>query len=347
LSDILWELVGELGVGHAYVIGGDLRPVPQFAGGFLGAEFAWGVGGWTVRRLFRGSPWMPSERNPLMSGETQLKVGDVVLAVNGRAVSRERALESMLMGHAGDDVALSVRRGNKNWVVNTKTLLHDRNLRYRDWVESCRDFVHRRSQGRLGYVHIPDMGPDGYSEFFEQYLHEFDRDGLVIDVRFNGGGHVSPLILSRLMQRRIGADQTRWFGVAPYPSESPAGPIVALTNEFAGSDGDIFSHAFKIYKLGPLIGRRTWGGVIGIWPRHRAMDGGVSTQPEFSHWFEDVGWGVENYGTDPDIEVDRLPHNFAKGVEDAQLVRAVQEGLSLLRKHPPFRPKFPALPKRT
>jgi len=136
------------------------------------------------------------------------------------------------------------------------------------------------------------------------------------------------------------------MGYVPYPEESVRGPIVALTNEQAGSDGDIFSHCFKLMKLGTLIGRRTWGGVIGIWPRNWLVDGTLTTQPEFSFWFKDVGWGVENYGTDPDIEVDITPQQHAQGI-DAQLDRAVEEILKDLAKNPPLEPQFDHRPQRT
>ena len=134
-------------------------------------------------------------------------------------------------------------------------------------------------------------------------------------MRVNGGGHVSGLLLEKLARKRVGYDFPRWSSPKPYPDESPAGPMVALTNELAGSDGDIFSHTFKMLKLGPLVGKRTWGGVIGIWPRHRLVDGTVTTQPEFSFFFDDVGWRVENYGTDPDIEVDNAPQDYARGAD--------------------------------
>ena len=166
------------------------------------------------------------------------------------------------------------------------------------------------------------MGADGYAEFHRYFLAEIIHDGLIVDVRFNGGGHVSQLLLSKLAKKRIGYDLTRWMGVEPYPSESPAGPMVAITNEYAGSDGDIFSHSWKLMKLGKLIGKRTWGGVIGIWPRNSLVDGTVTSQPEFSFWFKDVGWNVENYGTDVDIEVHIKPEDFQKNI-DTQLDKAI------------------------
>ena len=146
---------------------------------------------------------------------------------------------------------------------------------------------------------------------------------VTIIVSGDGGGHVSQLLLSKLARKRLGFDLTRWMGVEPYPSESPAGPMVAITNEYAGSDGDIFSHSWKMMKLGKLIGKRTWGGVIGIWPRNSLVDGTLTSQPEFSFWFKDVGWNVENYGTDVDIEVHNTPKDFQNNV-DAQLNKAIE-----------------------
>ena len=168
------------------------------------------------------------------------------------------------------------------------------------------------------------MGLFGYSEFHRYYLGEIEKKGLVIDVRFNGGGFVSQLILEKLSRKIIGYDFRRWGQPEPYPADSVSGPLVIITNEHAGSDGDIFSHSLKIMKLGKLIGKRTWGGVIGIWPRHFLSDGTITTQPEFSFWFKDVGWNVENYGTDPDIEVDIMPKDYKRG-KDPQLDRAIKE----------------------
>ena len=160
-----------------------------------------------------------------------------------------------------------------------KTIGTEAEARYRNWVNENRRKTHAATEGRVGYIHIPDMGAEGYAEFHRGYLAEVDRDALVIDVRYNGGGHVSQLILEKLARRRLGYDLSRWGGMVPYPVESVSGPLVALTNEHAGSDGDIFCHSFKMLKLGPLVGKRTWGGVIGISPRHALVDGTVTTQP--------------------------------------------------------------------
>lgn len=198
--------------------------------------------------------------------------------------------------------------------------------RYREWVQRNRDRVHQQTEGKASYVHIPDMGAHGYAEFHRYYLAEINHDALIVDVRYNGGGHISPLILEKLARKRIGYDLQRWGQPIPYPGDSVLGPIVALNNEHAGSDGNIFSHCLKLMKLGTLIGKRTWGGVIGIWPQHALVDGSTTTQPEFSFWFEDVGWELENYGTDPDIKAEISPQDYAQG-KDPQLDCAIEEVL--------------------
>jgi tricorn protease len=172
----------------------------------------------------------------------------------------------------------------------------------------------------------------GFAEFHRYFLAECDRDGLIVDVRYNRGGHVSQLLLEKVARKRIGYDLQRWGPPMPYPGESAAGPVVALTNEHAGSDGDIFSHCFKLMKIGPLVGKRTWGGVIGIWPRHKLADGTETTQPEFSFWFSDVGWQVENHGTDPDLDVDNAPQDAMAG-RDRQLESALETVLQLVAGH--------------
>ncbi|MCI0350421.1 MAG: S41 family peptidase, partial [Acidobacteriales bacterium] len=255
-------------------------------------------------------------------------------------LSAELVPESQLVHQAGVPIQLTVADADGNNVrsVTVTTLKNETAVRYREWVERNRRFVHERTDGRSGYVHIPDMGPRGYSEFHRHYSLEAERDSLIIDVRYNAGGHVSPLLLEKLGRKRLGYDFSRWGVPVPYPPESVIGPLVALTNEHAGSDGDMFSHAFKLMKLGPLVGKRTWGGVIGISPRHRLADGSITTQPEYSFWFQDVGWGVENYGTDPDIEVEITPEDYAAG-RDPQLEKAIELILHALKESPPQLPK--------
>ncbi len=366
LSDLMWEMQGELGTSHAYEMGGDYRSGPAYGQGFLGADLAWdeASGGYRIERILRGDGWVDGQGAPLRGPGVAVAEGDVLLALDGRRVSRDTAVGSMLVGKGGVEVALTVRPAAAGGAADAagpeepppagapavrtvvvRALRSERPARYRDWVEANRALVHHRSGGRIGYIHIPDMGPRGYAEFHRAWLTEAERDGLVVDVRHNGGGHVSQLILEKLARRPVGWDVPRWMQPEPYPADAVAGPVVALCDELAGSDGDIFSHAFKLMKIGPLVGRRTWGGVIGIWVRHPLVDGTFTSQPEFSFWFPDVGWGVENYGTDPDIPVDNRPEDHRDG-QDRQLARALDEALAWLAERPVARPDFGARPSR-
>jgi tricorn protease len=347
-SDLLWEMQGELGTSHAYELGGDYRQSPSYNLGFLGADFVFDAKpkAYQFKHIVKGDVWERGRQSPLMRPGINVKEGMLLFEVESKKLDRQTTPASQLVNLAGEEIQLTVasRNGRNKRTVCVKTIANEMPLRYRDWVEGNRQYVHKRTKGRVGYVHVPDMGASGYAEFHRYFLTELDYDGLIVDVRFNGGGHVSGILIGKLARKRLGYDLTRWMGTTPYPSESAAGPMVALTNEYAGSDGDIFSHAFKLMKLGKLIGRRTWGGVIGIWPRNWLVDGTITTQPEFSFWFKDVGWNVENYGTDPDIEIDITPRQYVKGV-DAQLNYAIDEIMKELKKHPPLKPKFGKRPK--
>lgn len=341
LSDLLWEVQGELGTSHAYEMGGEYREGPNYRQGFLGVDWVYDPEArvYRVGRLVRGDVWDRNATSPLGQPGVGVQAGDVVLAIDGQPVGPEASPQEALVNQAGNEVLVTVRRGDEApRTVAVKALSSEQPARYRDWVEEKRRAVHEATGGRVGYVHIPDMGPNGYAEFHRAYLVEYDRDALIVDVRHNGGGHVSGLLLEKLARRRIGYDFPRWGSPEPYPAESSTGVMVALTNEQAGSDGDIFSHAFKLMKLGPLVGKRTWGGVVGISPSHALADGTITTQPEYSFFFDDVGWGVENYGTDPDVEVDNAPQDYARGA-DPQLERSIAIALELLSSRSPHRPK--------
>jgi tricorn protease len=348
-SDLLWELQGELGTSHAYEMGGEYRTGPNYRQGYLGVDWEWDTDAraYRIAHIVRGDTWDADSSSPLIGPGLDLAEGDYVLAINGQPLGAEVTPAQRLVNQAGNEVLLTVRRGadGEPRTVTVKAVRDERPSRYRDWVDANRARVHAATDGRVGYIHVPDMGPEGYAEFHRAFLVEYDRDALLLDVRVNGGGHVSGLLLEKLARKRVGYDFPRWAAPKPYPDESPTGPMVALTNELAGSDGDIFSHTFKLMKLGPLVGKRTWGGVIGIWPRHRLVDGTVTTQPEFSFFFDDVGWRVENYGTDPDIEVDNAPQDYARGA-DPQLDRAIQVALDELAKRPPHRPRPTDRPRR-
>jgi len=345
-SDLLWEVQGELGTSHAYEMGGDYRPEPTYTVGHLGANYAFDetAGAYVLTHIVKGAPGEAKANSPLEDPGANIVVGDKLLAINGRKLSRSVTPQEVLVHQSGQEVLLTVQTGDeKPRDITVRTLRSEFPARYREWVETNRRHVHEATGGRVGYVHIPDMGAYGYAEFHRLYLAEVDRDGLIVDVRYNRGGHVSQLLLEKLARTRVGYDIPRWGKPDPYPSYSVAGPLVALTNQFAGSDGDIFSHVFKLKKLGPLIGKRTWGGVVGIWPRHSLADGSITTQPEFSFWFQDVGWGVENFGTEPDIDIDITPQDYANG-RDPQMAKALEVILDILEKDPPVKPDFTKRP---
>jgi tricorn protease len=356
-GDLMWEIQGELGTSHAYEIGGDYRLPPSYRVGRLGASFVWApkAKGYRLERLVTGEPGSKGRTAPLAAPGVNVSEGDLLLAIDGVPVQSDRPPQAQLVHRAGQQVALTLAdsKGKNERVVVVRTIGNDRGARYRDWVSANRTRVLQATDGRCGYVHVPDMGPGGYADFHRDYLTQSDLGALLVDVRFNGGGHVSQLLLEKLARKRLGYSVPRYGTPKAYPRHSVAGPMVALTNERAGSDGDIFSHCFKGMELGPLIGMRTWGGVIGIWPRHALIDGAITTQPEFSFWFHDVGWGVENHGTDPDQVVDIAPQDHLAG-QDPQLEAGIAAILLALDKVDETLPVFdgrpnlarPPLPKR-
>ncbi len=350
LSDLIWEMQGELGTSHAYEMGGDYRKPPQVALGFLAAELRPCTdGSYEITHITRGDPWDAGADSPLNAIGVEAKVGERIVAVNGQRTSPERPPQALLVHQAGTKVGLTLadgRGGTRDVLVTT--LADEVPARYREWVERNRAWVHEQSGGRVGYFHLPDMMSAGFAEFHRYFRTECDRDALIVDVRYNRGGHVSELLLEKVARKRIAYNLSRWGPPVSYPDEAAAGPVIALTNEHAGSDGDIFSHGFKLMGIGPLVGTRTWGGVIGIWPRHKLVDGTETTQPEFSFWFRDVGFGVENYGTDPTIEVDNAPQD-AVASHDRQLETALATALQSIERGGSAKPHFEPRPnlKRT
>jgi tricorn protease len=337
LSDLIWEMQGELGSSHAYEGGGEYRPRPEYAQGYLGVDWRHDPdsGRYTITRILRGDPWDAKATSPLLAPGVNAAVGDAVLAINGQPVGNDASPQQLLVNQAEAEVQVTLQPAADGAArtVTVRTLGNEQRARYLDWVAANRQKVREASGGTLGYIHLINMGYDGFADFHRQFLTEYDHEGLVVDVRWNGGGMVSGLLLEKLARRRLGYDFQRWGPPTPYFKESPRGPMVAITDENAGSDGDIFSHAWKMLGLGPLVGKRTWGGVVGIDPYLPLVDGGMTTQPEFSFWFQDVGWGVENYGTEPTIEVDFPPQAYAAGT-DPQLERGIAEALRLVAEHP-------------
>ncbi|MEV6009116.1 PDZ domain-containing protein [Streptomyces sp. NPDC051976] len=333
LSDLVWELHGELATSHAYERGGDYGAPPSMAQGFLGVDWepAPEAGGrWRIAHVLRGDPWNPDATSPCDQPGVDIRAGDAIAAVDGHPVGPHGPAE-LLTGLAGREVELTVlREGAVPRRVVVRAARSEARARYLDWVARNSAYVDTVSDGRLAYLHVPDMFRTGYADFVRQFLGGLDREGLVVDVRFNGGGHVSPLLLDRLARSRSGAEHGRWSGVVPYPLESPRGPMAALINEQTGSDGEIFGHMFRERGLGTLVGTRTWGGTIATWPRHALVDGTVTTQPEFCYYFRGVGAGLENRGVEPDITVAVPPAGPRPGL-DVQLATAVNHLLRVVR----------------
>ena len=349
-SDLMWEMQGELGTSHAYESGGDYRSSPNYGQGFLGADYVYDEEneGYRITHIVRGDTWVERRDSPLNAPGINIQEGDILLDIGGQPLSQHVSPSELLVNLGGHEVQTTFKNASdgEKRIVTIKVLRGESELRYREWVAQNRKYVHEKTDGKVGYVHIPDMGRRGYAEFHRGYLSEVSYPSLLIDVRYNGGGNVSQLILEKLSRHRIGYVIPRWGTPNPYPTASVLGPMITVTNENAGSDGDIFSHCFKLMKLGKLIGKRTWGGVIGISPHQGFVDGGNTTQPEYSFWFEDVGWNVENYGTDPDVEVDYRPQDYM--VEgDPQLDKAIEILLQEMEENPPELPDFGDRPSLT
>lgn len=332
LSDILREFQGEFETSHSYEIGGELTKKKAIPVGRLGIDTELKDGKYVVKHILRANLSNEGEKSPAFLATVPLREGDVIVSVNSIAPGRDRTIEECLLNKTDEFVTVQVERDGKLLTSYIKTMSDDRHLRYREWVEKNRETVRKRTDNRVGYVHIPDMGYAGFSEFARQYPIESRKDALIVDVRYNGGGNVSQLILEKLAKRRIGYDIPRRGETEPYPAYSVNGPMVALADENAGSDGDIFTHSFKLFGLGPVVGTRTWGGVIGINPERTLVDGTIVTQPEFAFWFKDVGFGVENYGTDPNIEIQNTPDDWKNG-RDSQLEKGIEIALDLLSKY--------------
>jgi tricorn protease len=351
LRDLMAELVGELATSHTYVWGGDRGvSVPQIATGLLGATVSRVKDGFRVDRIFRGDP---ADRicSSLREPGVDVREGDVILSVNNQSFSPAEPFEARLEGLAGKDVVLSVARadapqGPRAVVVKAMAPEAEANLRYADWVRRNREYVSEKTGGRIAYIHLPDMGGRGLREFDTWFFPQLDKEGMVVDARWNGGGFVSQLIVSRLLRHLLWWDRARWGGVDTYPANILNGPFVVLTNENAGSDGDIFPAAIQTAKAAPVIGKRSWGGVIGLRGFRSLVDQGLVTQPEVAFWSPSKGWGIENHGVDPDIEVENLPQDLGRGV-DAQLDRGIEEVLRLQKDHPPLKPEFAPSPDRS
>ena len=331
-QDMMWEVQGELGTSHAYVQGAVHKADPPMLPAYLGADFALQDGRWVITRILPGDSSDPDARSPLLAPGVGARVGDAVIRVDGRPVFSE-GVEAALVGSAGTATELVLLREGAEHRVAVTPLADDSALRYQDWVASRRARVEELSGGRLGYLHIPDMVSSGWAQMHRDLREATTKEGLVVDVRYNSGGHTSQLVTDRLARRVLSWDYPRHEQPGTYPAFAPRGAVVLVTNQEAGSDGDIVNAVSRALEIGPIIGTRTWGGVIGIDGRYELVDGTGVTQPKYASWFEGEEWAIENYGVDPDIEVPLPPNAWVAG-EDPQLARGVTEALALLEKKP-------------
>jgi tricorn protease len=356
-ADVMWETLGELGTSHAYVGASAAGPdgPGRYAAGLLGADLERGAdGSWLIRRVVPGESSDPRARSPLSAPGVQVRAGDRLVAIDGRPVTDDGP-GPLLAGVAGKPVELTVAADGgapRRYVV--VPLDSETRLRYQDWVASRRALVRERSGGRIGYLHVPDMASEGWADFHRDLRAEMTREALILDARNNRGGNTSQLIIEKLARRVIAWEMPRNMQPVSYPQDSPRGPVVALADEFAGSDGDIVTQAIRTLALGPVVGTRTWGGVIGISGGFELVDGTRITVPRFAFWMEGVGWGVENYGVDPDVEVLITPDDWAAGT-DTQLETAIRLATEALQATPAAVPpstadrpsrRRPALPPR-
>ena len=352
LTYILGEMIGELSNSHTYVGGGDYPSVPAVSVGLLGADFEVNPasGMYRIKKIYPGENWDSSLRSPLTEPGVQVKEGDYLLAVNGRSLRAPQNLYELFVNTANETVTLTVNSKSSDdgsRTVQVKPIADEFKLRELNMIETNRKKVDAATQGRVGYVYLPDMGDEGLNQFVKQYFPQIRKQGLIFDVRYNGGGFVDPLIFARLRRILAGMNSQRNWESSTVPSQVFNGSLACVTNHFAASDGDIFSYYFKYYKLGPLIGERTWGGVRGIRGLIPLMDGGYISRPEASRYDLNSQWIIENRGVEPDIVVENRPEQVVKG-EDPQLEKAIEVVMKDIQAHPktlpPRPPDLPAYP---
>ncbi|MFE0904078.1 S41 family peptidase [Streptomyces rochei] len=351
-ADLLREVLGELGTSHAYVAAARRNEGPphyQRRQGLLGANFVCRDGQWVVKRILPGDSSDSRARSPLAG--TGIREGAVLTHVDGRPVDPVTGPYPLLAGAGATTVELTFTPAEgvpaPSRRVAVVPLVDERPLRYQDWVAKRREVVRELSGGRCGYLHIPDMGGSGWAQFNRDLRMEVSRPALIVDVRGNAGGHISELVIEKLTRTILGWDLTRDAQPVSYTSNAPRGPVVAVADEATSSDGDMITAAFKLLRLGPVVGQRTWGGVVGMTGRHRLGDDTVITVPMNAAWFDAYGWSVENYGVDPDVEALRTPLDWAEGRYPV-LTEAVRLALELLETNPPATPPgYDAVPDRS
>ncbi len=336
LTYLIGEMIGELNIGHAYVGGGDRVEAPRIKTGLLGAELSRDPASraYRIDKILRGQNWQDKTRSPLTELGVAAKEGEFILAVNGKATREMTNLFAALAGTVGKQVTLKVNstpaeEGAREVVV--VPIADEAPLYYYTWVQKNIEYVARKTGGQVGYIHIPDMGPEGLNEFVKHFYPQLGKKALILDDRGNGGGNVSPMIIERLRRELALLNLDRDGQPRPNPTDMLPGPKVMLINEYSASDGDLFPYRFKAYNMGKVVGKRSWGGVVGIRGTLPLVDGGYLNKPESAPYSVDgKSWVIEGYGVDPDIVVDNDPAREFKG-EDQQLDKAIEVILEELK----------------
>ena len=349
LNYIIGEMIGELSVGHAYVLGGDKPSPKRIETGLLGAKISKDKSGYfVIDEILMGENWTKGARAPLSEIGVNVNEGDYIIAINGNSLMETNDIYSKLVGTAGQQVILTVNskantEGAKDVIV--VPISDESGLYYYTWVMENTEKVSKATDGQVGYIHIPDMGPEGLNEFVKHFYPQLNKKALIIDDRGNGGGNVSPMLIERLNRELTLYGMSRNNDVNTKPREMMRGPKVLLLDNYSASDGDLFPYQFKKLKMGTLIGVRSWGGVVGIRGSMPFIDGGDLRRPEFAPFDENGNWVIEGYGVDPDIVIDNDPAKEYAG-EDEQLNMAIKVILEQLKDYKPL-PEIPDFPDKT
>ncbi|MDR2145493.1 MAG: PDZ domain-containing protein, partial [Tannerella sp.] len=345
LNYVIGEMIAELNCGHAYITTGEMDRPKRIKTGMLGAEISRDPSGFfRINKIYKGETWSKELRSPLTEPGIEARTGDYIVAIDGIATNTVNDLYSLLVGKANVSTELTLNtsaslKGGRKVIINPIETEYP--LIHHEWVKNNLEKVDKASGGKIGYIYIPDMGPEGLNEFARYFYPQLDKEGLIIDDRANGGGNVSPMILERLAREPY--RMTMYRGSArngTVPDAVQVGPKVCLINQYSASDGDLFPYGFKTLGLGKLIGRRTWGGIIGISGSLPFIDGTDLRVPFFTSYDMEGNWIIENHGVDPDIEIDNNPIKEWNG-EDEQLNRAIEEVMKELKNRKPL-PKTPA-----
>ncbi|MBM3752348.1 MAG: protease [Acidobacteria bacterium] len=346
LNYLITEMLGHMAVGHLYVRGGKVQSAKAVPGGLLGADYEIANGRYRIKRIYNGENWNPALKAPLTQPGVDARVGDYVIAIDGRDVRAGIEIHAYLEAKANKQVRLRLGADPKGADAREFTVVPvatETQLRYYAWVEANRRRVDQASNGKLAYVYMPDTGDQGYASFVRYFYAQSGKEGVIIDERFNGGGQAADYVIDVLRRQPMNSWRTRYGADTTTPVMGIFGPRVMIINEHAGSGGDALPYYFRFHKLGPLVGTRTWGGLVGILGFPPLMDGGSLTAPNFAFRNNDGAFDVENKGVAPDIEVIDDPAQARQG-RDAQLEKAIAVAMEALAKSPAKKPAEPIYP---